>query len=367
MLKLPLLGQRHPRYTIALAGLVLCAYWFLSSSAPPLRPVHYNANHELKARLEREERKYRDMVPQRHDLITKFGPTPAQVVMFPPDQDPWPAYTVWDFFPPVFNCPHELDRLGALGDGGKWICGISRIQDKPDCVVYSFGIDSSYSFEAVLLQSTRFCQVWIYDSTKGDGAKNHIPRSLRHRVHFAKLALGATDRHGASDDPKRWTLRSLMSENGHSHIDFLRLDVEGWEWETFRAIIRDFTMERGSPANGASVWGVPEREGVLPFGQLQIELHVWNQRFQDFLEWWELLEIAGLRPFHNEINLIYANYNRGSGVELAEYSFLNVRGENAFIKDYVPVEPETDHVARENEQEAERLQRIRHGAGPARR
>ena len=44
-----------------------------------------------------------------------------------------------DFFPPIYNCPHELDRLGALGDGGKWMCGMSRIQDKPDCVIYSFG------------------------------------------------------------------------------------------------------------------------------------------------------------------------------------------------------------------------------------
>ena len=43
------------------------------------------------------------------------------------------------------------------------------------------------------------------------------------------------------------------------------------------------------------------REGVLPFGQLQIELHIWNQRFADFLEWWELLEVAGLRPFHQEV------------------------------------------------------------------
>ncbi|KAI1783589.1 methyltransferase domain-containing protein [Ganoderma leucocontextum] len=251
MLKFPLpLGTRHPRYTIALAAFVLCAYWFLSSPTPLPRPVQYNASHDLHARLEREERKYRDMIPQRHDLITRFGPTPAQVVMFPPDQDPWPAYTVWDFFPPIFNCPHELDRLGALGDGGKWMCGVSRIQDKPDCVVYSFGIDSSYSFEAALLHSTRFCQVWIYDSTKGDGAKNHIPRELRHRAFFRKLALGASDKHGPGDDPKTWTLRSLMAENGHSHIDFLRLDVEGWEWETFRAIVYDFTTERGSPANG---------------------------------------------------------------------------------------------------------------------
>lgn len=95
---------------------------------------------------------------------------------------------------------------------------------------------------------------------------------------------------------------------GHSHIDFLRLDVEGWEWETFRGIIRDFTMERVSanPAANANTtgWNVNEREGVLPFGQLQIELHVWNQRFQDFLEWWELLEVSGLRPFHHEVRSV---------------------------------------------------------------
>ena len=91
---------------------------------------------------------------------------------------------------------------------------------------HNTGIDSSYSFEAVLLQSTRFCQVWIYDSTKGESAKNHIPRSLRHRAHFAKLALGAADRHGSSDDPKRWTLRSLMAENGASVV-FVRLNL-GW-------------------------------------------------------------------------------------------------------------------------------------------
>ena len=74
--------QRHPRYTLALAAFVLCAYWFLSTPAPLPRPVRYNANNELQARLEREERKYRAMLPQRQELITRYGPTPAQVVMF---------------------------------------------------------------------------------------------------------------------------------------------------------------------------------------------------------------------------------------------------------------------------------------------
>ncbi|OSC98333.1 hypothetical protein PYCCODRAFT_1461394 [Trametes coccinea BRFM310] len=350
MAKSPLsLGQRHPRYTIAFLALFLCAYWYFSTAPLPPRPVLYKHNDELKTRLDREERKYRHMLSQRQELITKYGPTPAQVTMFPPDQEPWPPYTVWDFFPPIFNCPHELDRVGALGDGGKWMCGVSRLEGKPDCVIYSFGMDSSYSFEATLLQSTQFCQVWIYDSTKGEDAKSQIPRSLRHRAHFGKLALGASDKRGPGDNPKTWTLKSLMAENGHSHIDFIRIDNEGWEWETFRSIIRDFTVERSAPpqaANadadtpGASGWHVREREGVLPFGQLQIELHVWNQRFQDVLEWWEMLEASGLRPFHNEINLVYANYNRHSGVELAEYSFLNIRGDNAFIKDYTPDRPE---------------------------
>ena len=79
--------------------------------------------------------------------------------------------------------------------------------------------------------------------------------------------------------------------------------------------MRDFTMERGNPGSGspphvppanatATGWSIAEREGVLPFGQLQIELHVWNQRFQDFLEWWELLEASGLRPFHSEVSAI---------------------------------------------------------------
>ncbi|KAI1783482.1 methyltransferase domain-containing protein [Ganoderma leucocontextum] len=298
MLKFPLpLGTRHPRYTIALAAFVLCAYWFFSSPTPLPRPVQYNASHDLHARLEREERKYRDMIPQRHDLITRFGPTPAQVVMFPPDQDPWPAYTVWDFFPPIFNCPHELDRLGALGDGGKWMCGVSRIQDKPDCVVYSFGIDSSYSFEAALLHSTRFCQVWIYDSTKGDGAKNHIPRELRHRAFFRKLALGASDKHGPGDDPKTWTLRSLMAENGAflfflSHPPSARENVgleytdsvaavqdtrtstscgSTWRGGSGRRSGRSSTTSRWSAAvrrtalfkrRPRTAWNVPEREGV---------------------------------------------------------------------------------------------------------
>ena len=48
-------------------------------------------------------------------------------------------WTVGDFFPPAFQCPHEVERIGSLGDGGKWLCGLSRLEHKRDCVVYVFG------------------------------------------------------------------------------------------------------------------------------------------------------------------------------------------------------------------------------------
>ena len=103
---------------------------------------------------------------------------------FPPNTPPWPPYTVWDFFPPAFNCPWEVERIGVLGDGGKFVCGFSRVIEKPKCVIYSIGINhessfvlfpvdlpriadqdvnTSCRFEAELLERGKNCQVWGYD------------------------------------------------------------------------------------------------------------------------------------------------------------------------------------------------------------
>jgi hypothetical protein len=34
-------------------------------------------------------------------------------------------YTIWDFFPATCTCPHDIQRVGRLGDGGKWVWGMS--------------------------------------------------------------------------------------------------------------------------------------------------------------------------------------------------------------------------------------------------
>ena len=44
-----------------------------------------------------------------------------------------------DFFIPAFQCPHRVERVGTLGDGGKWVCGLDRVAKQDKCVIYSFG------------------------------------------------------------------------------------------------------------------------------------------------------------------------------------------------------------------------------------
>ena len=40
--------------------------------------------------------------------------------------DVWRETYVWDYFAPDYICP-DAERVGRLGDGGKWICGVDGI------------------------------------------------------------------------------------------------------------------------------------------------------------------------------------------------------------------------------------------------
>ena len=131
-----------------------------------------------------------------------------------------------------------MERHGALGDGGKWVCGLSRVAKKPDCVVYSFGkvffffiffflfcccwfikkrelsgINYESSFEAEILSNTDNCEIWGYDfSVRHFGPE--IPKSLEHRTHFHLFGLSGSDKHGPGDIPPMYTLETLMRING---------------------------------------------------------------------------------------------------------------------------------------------------------
>ncbi|KAI9432329.1 hypothetical protein H4582DRAFT_1821199, partial [Lactarius indigo] len=64
-----------------------------------------------------------------------------------------------------------------------------------------------------------------------------------------------------------------------------------------------------------------------------LEIHTCEGRgnFEYFAHWWTALEGAGLRPFWTEPNLVYINIVHGARPELADYSFINMRGNHALV------------------------------------
>ncbi|KAI0049038.1 hypothetical protein FA95DRAFT_1489947 [Auriscalpium vulgare] len=342
-----MLPRRHPRYAILLGVLFFITLILLLPtspliSAPAVHPnlVHHPRPpadlHALPARVQKAERIYQRMLRLRRRLITKYGPKPEDIVLFPPDRDPWPPYTVWDFFPPAFNCPHDIERVGTLGDGGKWVCGLERLRDKQDCVVYSVGSPADASFEAELLARTKHCQLYLYDPSSSSPPRG--PWDSRGRVHFHRWGVAGFDAHASSDKNKFYTLQSLMRANGHAHVDLLKIDLEGWEFDAMTAFVNSLANPDAPPADA----DFPPAS--MPVGQMLLELHLWNRRFVDVLKWWTALEDAGLRAVSREPNLVYQNYNKEQGAELAEYTFLNVRTRNIFTSEPAAVPPSTDRV-----------------------
>ncbi|EAU87466.2 hypothetical protein CC1G_02225 [Coprinopsis cinerea okayama7 len=304
--------SRHPAYTLLVAVALLTTLYLLVPH--DVEPGSWASERELERRLRRSAIIYDRALENRRALIEKFGPAQEEIALFPPNRAPWPPYTVWDFFPAAFNCPHEIERIGVLGDGGKWTCGLSRLEHRKDCIVYSFGINNESSFEAEILERTNHCQIWGYDfSVPSFGPEIHL--SLANRTHFSDVGLAGEDQPGGN--PPMYRLETLMKLNNHTHIDILKMDIEGWEFESLRTFILPY-VESGE---------------ALPIGQLQVEIHIWDKTFPEFLEWWTLLEASGLRPFWTEPNLVYQNYDpKGTKTaDLAEYSFLNVKGTNVFI------------------------------------
>lgn len=216
-----------------------------------------------------------------------------------PIQDFIYPYNIWDLFRPTFFCPFDLERVGRLGDGGTWVCGMSCHEAltpgpssvaSPDksIVAYSFGIEHDSSFEAALLARLNV-EIRGFDYSVNGWAKEVPPSS---RAHFTKAAIaGTTDR---VQSPPKLTVRDIMKENGHHFFDIMKMDIEGAEFEALEALM-DSAEEM--------------RQHVLPIGQLLIELHITTrddcpQTVRELVKWFQRLESFGMRPVFNEHNWI---------------------------------------------------------------
>eukprot|EP00420_Gonyaulax_spinifera_P033889 CAMPEP_0197871816 /NCGR_PEP_ID=MMETSP1439-20131203/2114_1 /TAXON_ID=66791 /ORGANISM="Gonyaulax spinifera, Strain CCMP409" /LENGTH=310 /DNA_ID=CAMNT_0043490777 /DNA_START=69 /DNA_END=1001 /DNA_ORIENTATION=+ len=139
-----------------------------------------------------------------------------------------PRGGVWwqDHYEPSFHCELE-ERVGMMGDGGKWVCDPSTIARKvaagAPCLVYSVGSNGDFSFEeAVKKTISPHCEVHVFDpAPKGEWTP---PAG----VTYHSMALG--------DGKTGKTMKQIVSELGHGgrHIDLFKIDCEGCEWSTYK-------------------------------------------------------------------------------------------------------------------------------------
>mmetsp|Transcript_4501 Transcript_4501/g.10490 ORF Transcript_4501/g.10490 Transcript_4501/m.10490 type:complete len:262 (-) Transcript_4501:62-847(-) len=159
---------------------------------------------------------------------------------------------------------------------GYRVCGLPLLQERHDCVVYSFGSNDEFDFEDAILARTG-CRVRIFDPAPAQ-SQHRLAGSVR------QVALGIRDgvemlRWWAQSAPLPTTTRtlaSLMQEMGDRHIDILKVDIEGAEH-------------------------VLVGQAWPPVGQLLMEVHLMPRFEHDLSDLKKLVqsaEAAGLRLFH---------------------------------------------------------------------
>lgn len=212
------------------------------------------------------------------------------------------------YYEPSFGCALE-QRIGRIGDGGKWICDPPRIVKKmtvdDGCLVYSVGSNGDFSFEwGVHDEISKHCEIHIFDPAplqtfmKGsvvnamskymNDSHSGIPPSATY--HAVAMGPGTGEK----------TLHELRKTLGHTQrqIDILKIDCEGCEWSTYftwlsiGATIRQILIELHWPLGA----GAPETA----------------HRF------FQYLTDHGYVVFHKEPNTMYC------GGECIEYAFIKL-------------------------------------------
>ncbi|EKX38681.1 hypothetical protein GUITHDRAFT_154654 [Guillardia theta CCMP2712] len=176
---------------------------------------------------------------------------------------------VWYFFPEVFSCP-TMQRAGPLYDGGKWTCRLHTL--RPPCVIYSFGTWDDVAFELGVEKVGCLLHAFEIDPEPIKRIQHIFDARPNWKIH--NVGIGAADDAGG----KIKTMRTIMRELGHSRVDFVKMDIEGKEYEVVESL-------KG-----------------LNIQEIVIELH--NPTFQQMLRLTRTLDTMGLQVFAREANTL---------------------------------------------------------------
>lgn len=159
----------------------------------------------------------------------------------------------------------SVDKVELGTGGGAWTLSIAGIDG--NSVVYSFGAGTNISFDLDLHQRTG-AQVHVFDPTPRsiewiqsqplpagvvfhpfgigavDGEITFYPPRRETSSHFSPVKRYGDRQYGKAIKAPVFTLGSIMDKLGHDHVDLVKLDIEGGEFD----VIGDLA----NPAVGAA-------------------------------------------------------------------------------------------------------------------
>ncbi|KAJ3069037.1 hypothetical protein HDU99_003045, partial [Rhizoclosmatium hyalinum] len=204
---------------------------------------------------------------------------------------------VYSLFPETFSCDrNNFERLGGDDDGAKWTCG-EYFQPAPgNCTAVSLGSNGQWQFEESILEHTNSdCIVYTFDCT-GTWIPPH------NNIRFFPWCLGE-DKIIDGRVYKTWD--SITRDLGLTHVDYFKMDIEGFEWLALPPALDNL-------AQG----------GVLP-KQIALEMHLWPQAEGVAKPYQATSTKKGLDFVHPMINLFRKFYSLGYHIGAVEYNHLS--------------------------------------------
>lgn len=159
-----------------------------------------------------------------------------------------------DFYYPVnYNC-----KTLTLGNkGNDWTINPDKINNK--AIVYSFGVGVDISFDLLMVEKFG-CKIHAFDPTPKT-IQWLSDRKLPDEFRFSDIGLADYDGNAnfklpanpeyvsgafTSDDKNSQTievkvkrLKTIMQQLKHPHIDLLKMDIEGAEYDVIKSIVDD--------------------------------------------------------------------------------------------------------------------------------
>ncbi|XP_074657253.1 putative methyltransferase-like protein 24 [Tubulanus polymorphus] len=146
----------------------------------------------------------------------------------------------------MYECKNKV-LYGKGGEGSWYVCHDEPFAPKPGCLALSFGIGNLWQFDD---QMEKFgCEVYAFDPSMGVSDHKHSKN-----VWFYNLGVGGSDtdsfvprKNSYVKNDQIWKIRTVKSilkmiKRENRIIDFLKIDVEGTEFDVLRSILNDGTM-----------------------------------------------------------------------------------------------------------------------------